>query len=118
MADGCHLSAFRRRVLDAVARIPAGRVTTYKLLGDHIGCRCYRAIGQALRYNPFAPGVPCHRVIASDLRIGGFAGERAGAAVQRKQRLLRAEGVRFQNGRLADPNRMFAFSCRQETRHR
>ena len=67
------------------------------------------AVGQALRRNPFAPEVPCHRVIASDLTIGGFGGHRQGNAIARKLRMLAAEGVRFRNGRLADPGRVFYF---------
>jgi len=94
------VTAFQQRVYDAVARIPRGRVATYKDIAAGIGCGSPRAVGQALKKNPFAPRVPCHRVIASDLTIGGFRGEVAGAAVRRKLRLLEGEGVRFINGRL------------------
>ena len=78
---------------------------TYAALGRRIGCRSPRAIGQALRANPFAPEVPCHRVIASDLTIGGFTGRTSGPALTKKLRLLAAEGVVFKNGRLSDPTR-------------
>ena len=61
------VTPFRQRVYDALCRVPRGRVTTYKLLGEAIGCASSRAIGQALRNNPFAPEVPCHRVIRTDL---------------------------------------------------
>lgn len=91
--------------------IPRGQVTTYALLGKAIDCRSPRAVGQALRRNPFAPQVPCHRVIASDLTPGGFNGARGGTArggteIKRKLRLLAAEGVEFRDGRLADPSRI------------
>jgi methylated-DNA-[protein]-cysteine S-methyltransferase len=66
-------------------------------------------VGQALKVNPHAPKVPCHRVIAADLRIGGFQGEAAGPTVQRKSQMLAKEGVRFENGRLADTRRVFKF---------
>lgn len=79
-------------------------MTTYALLGRAIGCRSPRAVGQALRRNPFAPEVPCHRVIASDLTPGGFNGARRGTEISRKLRLLAAEGVKFRDGRLADPS--------------
>ena len=102
------ITPFARRVYDALLRVPAGRVITYAALGRRIGCRSPRAIGQALRANPFAPQVPCHRVIASDLSPGGFQGERAGAALARKLRLLASEGVEFHRGRLADPSRVIA----------
>ncbi|OQW94406.1 MAG: hypothetical protein BWK77_09365 [Verrucomicrobia bacterium A1] len=54
---------FQQYIYDATRSIPKGRVTTYALLGQAIGCRSPRAVGQALRRNPFAPKVPCHRVI-------------------------------------------------------
>ncbi len=104
-----HVTPFQRRVYEALLEVPAGRVTTYGLLAARIGCGSPRAVGQALGDNPFAPQVPCHRVIAGSLRIGGFSHASAGAAVRRKLRLLRAEGVLFDAaGRLADPARVFA----------
>ena len=96
------VSAFARRVYAALCKIPSGRVITYAALGQRIGCRSPRAIGQALRTNPFAPQVPCHRVIASDLSPGGFNGRTSGASLAKKLRLLAAEGIVFKNGRLAD----------------
>lgn len=116
------MTRFQQRVYAATRRIPPGRVTTYKLLAEHLGCRSWRAVGQALKRNPYpssvvalirrmnAPQVPCHRVIASDGTLGGFQGRRAGPALRRKARLLAAEGVRFRHGRLADPRRLFCFS--------
>lgn len=99
------VSAFARCVYAALCKIPPGRVITYAALGRRIGCRSPRAIGQALRANPFAPQVPCHRVIAGDLSPGGFNGRTSGAALAKKLRLLATEGVVFQNGRLAEPKR-------------
>lgn len=57
-----------------------------------------RAVGQALRRNPFAPVVPCHRVVAADRYIGGFCGTWGTdeAQVQRKRRMLEEEGVSFE----------------------
>ena len=90
--------------------MPRGRVTTYGLLAQHIGCASAQAVGQALRRNPFAPRVPCHRVIAGDLSLGGFTGKREGAAIARKRALLAREGVRFDaNGHLVDPRQVYAF---------
>ena len=100
------LSAFARRVYAALCQVPRGRVITYAALGRRIGCRSPRAVGQALRANPFAPKVPCHRVIASDLTPGGFQGHQSGPALAKKLRLLATEGVLFKNGRLADPSRL------------
>lgn len=110
MTDGrvrSDVTAFQRRVYEATRRIPQGRVTTYALLARAIGCASPRAVGQALRRNPFAPEVPCHRVIAGDLGIGGFNGRRDGPEIQRKIRLLESEGVRLRAGRLADPGQVY-----------
>jgi len=99
-------SPFARKVYTALRRIPAGRVITYTALARRIHCRSPRAIGQALRANPFAPDVPCHRVIASDLTPGGFQGKMNGPVLAKKLRLLRSEGVTFTDGRLSDPARL------------
>ena len=100
------VSAFAAKIYSALGRVPAGRVITYAALGRRIGCRSPRAVGQALRANPFAPAVPCHRVIASDLTPGGYQGRSNGRVLARKLRLLAAEGVIFERGRLADPSRL------------
>lgn len=99
------VTPFQRRVYEAVRRIPCGRVMTYAALARAIHCGSPRAVGQALRCNPFAPEVPCHRVIASDGSPGGFNGQRGGPALRRKLALLAAEGVHFIDGHLADPGR-------------
>ena len=104
-----HVTDFQARVYDAASRVPKGKVTTYRLLADEIGCGSCRAVGQALRRNPFAPRVPCHRVIASDLTIGGFAGCRSGRKIRKKLALLRSEGVLFEGAKLADGGRLFRF---------
>lgn len=109
MKKGIIVTEFQQRVYSAISRIPRGCVTTYKLLAEHLHCGSCRAVGQALRRNPFAPAVPCHRVIASDLKPGGFQGKRRGAAIAKKVRLLEGEGVRFENGKLADPRRLHRF---------
>ena len=103
-------TAFEQRVFDTISRIPAGSVSTYGLVARAVGCGGARAVGQALRRNPFAPRVPCHRVIASDLTLGGFCGEREGTALDDKRALLAREGIRFDaRGKLADPGRVFRF---------
>lgn len=100
---------FQRRVYEAARRIPRGMVTTYALLARAIGCGAPRAVGQALRRNRYAPAVPCHRVIATDLRMGGFGGATRGATLREKIALLRAEGVRIRAGRLLDRAQLFTF---------
>ena len=68
-----HLSAFKRKVLAATFRIPTGYVTSYGSLARVIG-GSPRAVGHVMATNPFAPIVPCHRVVASDLTLGGYGG--------------------------------------------
>lgn len=80
------MTDFQQKVYAALLLIPKGKVTTYKLLGDFIGCRSAQAIGQALTRNPDSPGVPCHRVIRTDGHIGGYA-----SGPERKRALLQSE---------------------------
>ena len=68
------LTLFRKRVLLALCQVPSGSYTTYLALSNHLSSSP-RAVGNALRNNPFAPRVPCHRVVAADGGIGGFGGE-------------------------------------------
>ncbi len=101
------ITAFQSRVYTALCSVPRGRVTTYASLASAVGCRSPRAVGQALKRNPLAPSVPCHRVIASDSSIGGFRGFRSGKAIAEKIKMLAEEGVIFRDGKLADAGRLF-----------
>lgn len=85
------ITDFQRRVYLALVDVPRGETITYGELGRRIGCRSAQAIGQALRRNPFAPDVPCHRVIGADGGLCGFNGQRSGAEIERKRRLLEDE---------------------------
>lgn len=92
---------FEQGVYDAICKIPAGKVTTYKSLAQRLGCGSSQAVGQALKRNPNAPEVPCHRVINSQLKIAGYMGKTDGDEIQRKLKLLASEGVDFDaNGKL------------------
>lgn len=86
-----NITPFQRKVYLALLEVPRGQTISYKELGERIGCRSPQAIGQALRRNPFAPVVPCHRVISSDGSLGGFHGQREGELIERKRRLLQEE---------------------------
>jgi methylated-DNA-[protein]-cysteine S-methyltransferase len=82
-------TAFQRRVWRALEAIPAGETRSYAELAAAAGSpRAFRAVGQANRRNPIGVVVPCHRVIAADGTIGGYAG-----GLGRKRRLLHLEGV-------------------------
>lgn len=86
---------FQRRVYEATRKIPRGEVRTYGQMAQMINCGSAQAVGQALRRNPFAPEVPCHRVVAADGSLCGFYGQREGEQVQRKRAMLEKEGVQF-----------------------
>jgi len=69
------ISQFARSVLEAVKEIPYGEVRTYAEIASIIGNpKSSRAVGQALKCNPFPIVVPCHRVVASRGELGGFSG--------------------------------------------
>ena len=82
---------FQRRVYLELLNVPRGTTISYGELARRIGCGSAQAVGQALKRNPFAPDVPCHRVIAKDGSIGGFDGQRTGEKIEKKKRLLEAE---------------------------
>lgn len=85
------ITDFQRRVYLELLRVPRGETISYGELARRIGCRSAQAVGQALKRNPFAPDVPCHRVVASDGGIGGFHGQREGKMIEKKMRLLEEE---------------------------
>lgn len=86
-----NITPFQRRVYLALLDIPRGQTITYAELARRIGCRSAQAVGQALKRNPFAPEVPCHRVVAADGSLGGYNGQRDGEELERKRQLLEAE---------------------------
>lgn len=82
---------FYQAVWTACAEIPKGEVRTYGWIAQRIGKpQAARAVGMALGKNPFAPTVPCHRVVGADGRLTGYSG--AGGIAQ-KRRMLLAEGA-------------------------
>lgn len=80
------VTPFQRRVLELTRLIPPGRFTTYGELGKPFSPRHGRAVGQVMAMNPLPFIIPCHRVLASNLRLGGF-----GLGLEVKRGLLRAE---------------------------
>jgi len=92
------ITEFQEKVYTYLCAIPPGKITTYGALAKSLSSSP-RAVGGALRNNPYAPEVPCHRVIASDGFVGGFKGdwEKAPSGINQtlKLKLLREEGVEF-----------------------
>lgn len=68
-----HLTAYTKKVLKATSKIPVGFVTSYGAIAKTVGGGP-RAVGNIMAGNPFAPIVPCHRVVKSDFRLGGYGG--------------------------------------------
>ncbi|MBI3034622.1 MGMT family protein [Candidatus Woesearchaeota archaeon] len=89
--------SFSERVYRLCRAIPEGKVTTYKILAEKLGVRAYRAVGNALNRNPYAPEVPCHRVVGGDGSLVGFA-----HGLVKKRALLRKEGIRFRGFRIIE----------------
>jgi methylated-DNA-[protein]-cysteine S-methyltransferase len=91
--DMSNVPPFHRRVYEVARAIPPGHTLTYGEVAARIGePGAARAVGQALGHNPFAPVVPCHRVLAVGARSGGFS---AGGGVATKLRMLQIEGAKI-----------------------
>ena len=89
--DMASVPPFHQRVYALARRIPPGRMRTYGELAAELGePGAARAVGQALGHNPFAPVVPCHRILAAGGRTGGFSAH-GGAGT--KMKMLEAEGA-------------------------
>lgn len=87
---------FQRKVYEAVLKIPKGQVRTYAQIARAIGSpKAARAVGQALKRNRWAPQIPCHRVVASAGRLGGYS---APGGLKRKRELLREESAAISSG--------------------
>ncbi|MEO8119964.1 MAG: MGMT family protein, partial [Rhodoferax sp.] len=91
---------FHQRVYEIARRLLPGETITYGEMARQLGDPgAARAVGQALGANPFAPVVPCHRVLAADGRAGGFS---ANGGVTTKLRLLLIERAQFNGPGLFD----------------
>lgn len=91
--DMAGVPPFHQRVYEVARAIAPGRTLTYGEVAAALGePGAARAVGQALGHNPFAPIVPCHRVLAAGSRSGGFS---ARGGVDTKLRMLLNEGARF-----------------------
>lgn len=81
---------FQKKVWRALLMIPKGQVRSYEWLAQKISSpKAVRAVGSALKKNPFAPEVPCHRVIRKDGNLGGYS---ARGGLKKKKALLQKEG--------------------------
>jgi O-6-methylguanine DNA methyltransferase len=88
--------SFEEKILSVVKKIPKGKVLTYKRVAELAGRpKAWRAVGNILGKNRDVKTIPCHRVIRSDGKIGGYR-----YGTERKTSLLRKEGVLKENRRV------------------
>lgn len=98
------MSSFDELVYDYVKTIPAGKVSTYKLVAEAIGHPgAVRRVGTSLKNNPTPIIVPCHRVVYSNGKVGYYFGEKDS---QDKIKLLSEEGIEIKNGKIIDFNKV------------
>ena len=86
------------KVYRKLLEVPKGKITTYGELAKAVGLKNgQRTIGKIMNKNPYPVIVPCHRVIKSDGKIGGYAwGEKV------KAKMLSNEGIKIKNGKISD----------------
>ena len=100
--------SFAERCYSLLRKVPEGAVTTYGELARALDTKAYRAVGRAMNQNPYAPEVPCHRVVCSDGSLGGFA-----TGTNKKIKLLEGEGVSVRDNHVVDfKGKLFKFSNR------
>ena len=81
---------FSKRVYSLVKKIPRGKISTYKEIAKALDTRAYRAVGNALNKNRDLIKIPCHRVVNSNGKIGGYV-----KSISKKRNLLKSEGVKI-----------------------
>jgi methylated-DNA-[protein]-cysteine S-methyltransferase len=88
----------QQKVLKKLLEVPKGRITTYGELAKAVGLKNgQRAVGKIMNKNPYPGIIPCHRVVMSTGKIGGYA-----YGVHVKTNMLNNEGVKIKNGKIAD----------------
>ena len=92
------MTKFQSECYEALKKVPKGKVITYAGLAREIGKpKAHRAVGNAMNKNPFAPKVPCHRVVKSNGDLGGFADD-----INVKIKRLHEEGVDVLNNKIVN----------------
>ena len=84
---------FQLNVWNYLKKIPKGQIRTYLEVAKAIKRpKSVRAVANAIGKNPNAPKIPCHRVIRSDGKLGGYSGP---GGIKTKKKLLKSEGIIF-----------------------
>ena len=92
------MTRFQSDCYEALKKVPKGKVITYGGLARMIGRpKAHRAVGSAMNKNPYAPQVPCHRVVKSNGDLGGFATD-----IEVKIKRLQEEGVMVSDNKIVD----------------
>jgi len=86
--------SFNQKVYQLVKKIPKGKISTYSAISKKLNSRAYRAVGNALNKNT-SKSIPCHRVIKSDGKVGGFS-----RGTKNKIKLLKKEGIKIKNNKI------------------
>lgn len=116
------MQSFNEKCYSLLRKVPKGKVTTYKEIAKALKTRAYRAVGNAMKNNPYVsgsdsivsqlpehaqkspisdtPDVPCHRVVKSDGSIGGFKGKTTGKTISEKIKILEKEGIMFEKNKI------------------
>ncbi len=92
------MTKFQSDCYEALKKVPKGKVITYAGLARMVGRpKAHRAVGSAMNKNPYAPQVPCHRVVKSNGDLGGFATD-----IKVKIKRLQKEGVVVSDNKIVD----------------
>jgi methylated-DNA-[protein]-cysteine S-methyltransferase len=95
-----------QKIYKKLLEVPKGQITTYGELAKAVGLKNgQRVVGKIMNKNPYPVIVPCHRVVMSTGKIGGYAyGENV------KTKLLNDEGIQIKNGKIIDlENKVYRF---------
>lgn len=95
---------FNEKCYEILKKVPKGKVTTYKKIANLLNTKAYRAVGNAMNKNPYAPKVACHRVVKSNGEVGGFA-----SGKKNKIRLLRQEDIEIKDNKINLDKYLFKF---------
>ncbi len=90
--------SLEKKIYKKLLEVPKGQITTYGELAKAVGLKNgQRAVGRIMNKNPYPVIIPCHRVVMSDGKVGGYAyGEHI------KAKMLNDEGVKIENGKILD----------------
>ena len=94
-----------QKVYRKLLEVPRGKVTTYSELAKAVGLKNgQRVIGRIMNKNPYPVVIPCHRVVLSNKKVGGYAwGEKV------KSKMLAKEGIKIKKGKILDPDVIYRF---------